>query len=226
MVALSANDREYEQYTDGGAPAPALVGGFAYDRETDRWAWSTEVYHIHGFEPHDVVPTTELMRYHLHPDDGDAVLVRLWQAMEAGAPFSEHFRLVDAHGTTRNVLALGTGETGERSGPGLRGQLIDVSDMHHQILREDVGPVVEDFEANRAVIEQAKGILIQMLAVDADEAFDRMRAYSQHANVKVRHLAECLVAAAAQDRTNPTETPGLTVDEMFQIFSAATSAGS
>ena len=62
-----------------------------------------------------------------------------------------------------------------------------------------------------------------MLAVDADEAFERMRAYSQHANVKVRFLAECLVAAAAQDRTSPTETPGLTVDEIFAIFSEATS---
>jgi hypothetical protein len=226
MCALSANDRHYEQDAEAGAPEPALVGGFAYDRATDRWSWSTEVYRIHGFEPHDVVPTTELMRYHLHPDDGDGVLVKLWQALEAGAPFSEHYRLVDANGTTRNVLALGTGETGSRAGAGLRGQLIDLSEMHHQILSEDVAPVVEDFQANRAVIEQAKGILIQMLAVDADEAFDRMRSYSQHANVKVRFLAECLVAAASQDLTDPTEAPGLTVDEIFQIFSAATSAGS
>jgi hypothetical protein len=223
MVAVSANDRDYAQDAGAGAPEPALVGSFAYDRAADRWSWSTEVYRIHGFEPHDVVPTTELMRYHLHPDDGDVVLVKLWQALEAGAPFSEHYRLVDATGTTRNVLALGTGETGSR--PGLRGQLIDLSDMHHQILREDVAPAVEDFEANRAVIEQAKGILIQMLAVDADEAFDRMRAYSQHANVKVRYLAECLVAAASQDGTDPAEARGLTVDEIFRIFSAATSAG-
>jgi hypothetical protein len=226
MVALSANERVYEQDTQDDAPRAALVGGFAYDRASDRWSWSTEVYRIHGFEPHDVVPTTELIRYHLHPDDGDGVLVKLWAAMEAGVPFSEHFRLVDAHGTTRNVLALGTGDTGGRSGAGLRGQMVDLSDLHAQILSEDVGPVVEDFQENRAVIEQAKGILIQMLAVDADEAFDRMRAFSQHANVKVRFLAECLVAAAAQDRTNPMDTPGLTVDEIFQIFTAATSAGS
>jgi PAS domain-containing protein len=222
LVTLSENDREFQQDVDE-EPRPALVGGFAYDRATDRWTWSPEVYRMHGFEPHDVVPTTELMRYHLHPDDGDAVLVRLWQAIEAGAAFSEHFRLVDAHGTTRNVLALGTAATGSRSGAGLRGQMIDLSDMHHQIIREDVGPAVEDFEANRAVIEQAKGILIQMLAVDADEAFERLRAYSQHANVKVRFLAECLVAAAVADRTNPTDAPGLTVDEIFAIFSEATS---
>jgi len=223
-AALSANDRQYEsdsyrEYVE----APAPVGGFAYDKVTDRWTWSAEVYRIHGFEPHDVVPTTELMRYHLHPDDGETILLTLWQAMEAGAPFSEHYRVVDAHGTTRNVLALGTGETGSRSGAGLRGQLVDVSDMHHEILRNDVGPAVEEFQEHRAVIEQAKGILIQMLAVDADEAFDRMRAYSQHANVKVRFLAECLVAAATHDRTNPTDSPGLTVEELFAIFSEATS---
>ncbi|MDX6358409.1 MAG: hypothetical protein QOH37_1463, partial [Nocardioidaceae bacterium] len=58
----------------------------------------------------------ELIRYHLHPDDGADVLVKLWHAMAAGAPFSEHFRLVDAHGTTRNVLALGTGA--RAGGPG------------------------------------------------------------------------------------------------------------
>jgi hypothetical protein len=66
--------------------------------------------------------------------------------MDAGSPFSEHFRLVDAHGTTRNVLALGTGETGSR---------LDVSDLRHQILNEDVESAIEDFEANRAIIEQA-----------------------------------------------------------------------
>jgi ANTAR domain/PAS fold len=221
---LSANDREYEQETDRKDAEPALIGGFAYDRVTDRWTWSTEVYRIHGFEPHDVVPTTELIRYHLHPDDGDGVLVKLWLAMDAGARFSEHFRLVDAHGTTRSVLALGTGETDSRLGAGLRGQMIDLSGIHHRMVREDVGSAVEDFEAHRAVIEQAKGILIQLLAIDADEAFDRMRAYSQHANVKVRFLAECLVAAAAADRTSATNGPGLSVDEIFQIFSAATSA--
>jgi hypothetical protein len=49
--------------------------------------------------------------------------------------------------------------------------------------------LVDDFRAHRAVIEQAKGIVIQLFAVDADEAFDRLRACSQAANVKVRDLA-------------------------------------
>jgi len=189
---LSSNDREYEQET-GADTAPTLAGGFAYDRETDRWTWSTEVYRIHGFEPHDVVPTTELIRYHLHPDDGDVILVKLWRAMEAGVPFSEHFRVVDAQGTTRNVLTLGTGETGGRIGAGLRGQMIDVSDIHHQILREDVGSAVEDFEAHRAIIEQAKGILMARHSIDAEQAFLRLRDHSQHKGNKLADVAAAIV---------------------------------
>lgn len=200
------------------------MGGFAYSRATDRWTWSPEVYRIHGFDPHDVVPTTELIRYHLHPDDDETLIDTLWQAMESGDPFSVHFRLIDAQGTPHNVLALGTAEatSGEAPPAGLRGQMIDLTYMRDQILHDDLRPAVEDFEAHRAVIEQAKGIVIQLLSVDADEAFARMRAYSQYANVKVRYLAECLVAAAAQDRTPSGDVPGLTVDEIFAVFAAAT----
>jgi ANTAR domain/PAS fold len=221
---LSSNDREYEQDT-GEDTTRASEGEFAYDREADRWTWSPEVYRIHGFEPHDVVPTTELIRYHLHPDDGDAILAKLWRAMDEGTAFSEHFRVVDADGTTRNVLALGAGEAAGPRGAGLRGQMIDLTDIHKQILHEDVGSAVEDFQAHRAIIEQAKGILMHMLAIDADEAFDHMRAYSQHTNVKVRFLAERLVASAAEDRTGPLAASGLTVEEIFRLFSGTSAEG-
>jgi hypothetical protein len=225
---LSNNDleREVDPHLDEGAgTAQALVGGFAYNRGTDRWTWTPEVFRIHGFEPHDVVPTTELIRYHLHPDDGETLIETLWRAMDAGEPFSVHFRLVDAAGTTRNVLALGTAVATDGAGAGgLRGQMIDLTYMRDQILHDDLRPVVEDFQTNRAVIEQAKGIVIQMLSVDADEAFERMRAYSQHANVKVRYLAECLVAAASEDRTSSDDAAGLSVDGLFRVFAAATTS--
>jgi hypothetical protein len=223
---LSENERERDVDPDLDTDAdatPALVGGFAYSRGTDRWTWTPEVYRIHGFEPHDVVPTTELIRYHLHPEDGDTLIETLWRAMDAGEPFSVLFRLVDAGGTTHNVLALGTAEpTGADRAEGLRGQMIDLTYVRDQIVHDDLRPVVEDFRTNRAVIEQAKGIVIQLLSVDADEAFERMRAYSQHANVKVRYLAGCLVAAASADRTSIEDSPGLTVEELFRVVTSAT----
>jgi len=45
----------------------------------------------------------------------------------------------------------------------------------------------------RAVIEQAKGILMATLGCDADRAFELLREESQHRNIKLREVAEELV---------------------------------
>jgi GAF domain-containing protein len=46
---------------------------------------------------------------------------------------------------------------------------------------------------SRAVIEQAKGVLMARDGVDADGAFDRLRTISQSRNVKLRNVAQELV---------------------------------
>jgi hypothetical protein len=202
------------------AVAP-LAGGFSYDGPHDRWTWSPEVYRIHGFEPHDVVPTTQLIRFHAHPDDREDVDRTLTTATASGGRFMLTFRLVDAQGATRRVLLLGTGHQSD-DGIHLRGELVDLSSLQAEILNDDLGPMVEDFREHRAVIEQAKGIVIQLFAVDADEAFERLRACSQAANVKVRDLASYLVVAAAQDRTPDKAENGLTLAEVIEVLAADT----
>ena len=197
-----------------------LVGGFSYDAGQDRWTWSPEVFAIHGFEPHDVVPTTELIRFHAHPDDRDAVAETLAGAMASPGSFTLAFRLVDAQGGLRRVLMLGQASEGSQGAVHLRGQLVDLTPMQEEILNDDLAPVVEDFRAHRAVIEQAKGIVIQLFAVDADEAFDRLRASSQAANVKVRDLAQYLVVAAAQDRTPGKVENNLGLSEILEVLAA------
>ncbi len=47
-----------------------------------------------------------------------------------------------------------------------------------------------EFDANRAIIEQAKGMLMFMYGIDADEAFQRLREQSQQHNVKLRLIAQ------------------------------------
>jgi GAF domain-containing protein len=47
--------------------------------------------------------------------------------------------------------------------------------------------------ASRAVIEQAKGVLMAQRGVDADAAFDLLRIVSQRENVKLREVAQRLV---------------------------------
>jgi GAF domain-containing protein len=51
--------------------------------------------------------------------------------------------------------------------------------------------------ASRAVIEQAKGILMAQRRCSADEAFELLRAASQRQNVKLRVLCQSIVDSAA-----------------------------
>jgi GAF domain-containing protein len=55
---------------------------------------------------------------------------------------------------------------------------------------------------SRAVIEQAKGIIIASTGCEPEEAFDRLREQS-HENVKVRALAESFVRQAQVHRSPP-----------------------
>ena len=52
---------------------------------------------------------------------------------------------------------------------------------------------VAEIADNRAVIEQAKGVLMYVYQVDADAAFDVLKWRSQETNVKLRALAEQLL---------------------------------
>jgi GAF domain-containing protein len=52
---------------------------------------------------------------------------------------------------------------------------------------------------NRAVIEQAKGVLISRHGYSDDEAFTELRRRSQHANRKLRDIAADLVAEARRE---------------------------
>jgi len=53
---------------------------------------------------------------------------------------------------------------------------------------------LSDIFESRAAIEQAKGALMLVYQVDADEAFELLQWRSQHSNTKLRVLATQLVA--------------------------------
>lgn len=55
--------------------------------------------------------------------------------------------------------------------------------------------------ATRAVIEQAKGVLMQRYGVTADTAFAILVRWSRTANVKLHTVAEVLLAVAAEAET-------------------------
>jgi response regulator NasT len=56
--------------------------------------------------------------------------------------------------------------------------------------------------ASRAVIEQAKGVLMRDRACTANDAFEVLRELSQHSNRKL-HAVAAAVVATTHDQTSP-----------------------
>lgn len=71
-----------------------------------------------------------------------------------------------------------------------------------RLLRDEVSGLRES-RASRAVIEQAKGVLMATTGCSADEAFVLLRRQSQHQNRRVRDIAEQLVAEAVRRPVAP-----------------------
>lgn len=57
---------------------------------------------------------------------------------------------------------------------------------------------LEEALQSRAVIDQAKGILMEREKISADEAFEQLKSISQRSNIKVRELAQRIVHDAVQ----------------------------
>jgi AmiR/NasT family two-component response regulator len=61
-------------------------------------------------------------------------------------------------------------------------------------IAEIISAAVAEIAENRAVIDQAKGMLILLYGVDDQTAFDTLRRHSQNTNIELRALAEQLVS--------------------------------
>jgi hypothetical protein len=71
----------------------------------------------------------------------------------------------------------------------------------------EVYEAVREIAEQRAVIEQAKGMLMFIHGIDADAAFDLLRWQPQQHNVKLRLIAEQITKDMAElARTTPLQT--------------------
>lgn len=172
--------------------APERVGRFAYHYGTDTWTWSDTVARIHGYEPDDVTPTTELILSHKHPDDLAKVKGLLAQS---AAPFSSRHRIITTTGETRSVVVVGEAVAGpDGQTAATRGFYIDITASVDAEVQATVSDELSVIVAHREVIDQAKGMLQLLYDLDADAAFGVLRWRSQDTNVKLQVIAEKLVA--------------------------------
>lgn len=189
-------------------PLPPGAAVIRHGLRDGSWWWSDATYVLHGFGVGEVVPTTELVFSHVHPEDRDA-----WRATLLGAtPAGGHtqLRLRDAAGATRHVLALVHREDDAT----VTAALIDVSAV---VRAEGARVATEQIAAastSRATIEQAKGVLATVFGRDPEDAFEMLRASSMHTNVSLRHIAGAVVARVASRGTPVAEL----VDELGAVL--------
>jgi PAS domain S-box-containing protein len=193
---------EFETGTDGPASraldsallggAPQRVGTFEYRYDTDSWTWSDTVAKMHGYQPGEVKPTTELVLSHKHPDDLAQVKALLKQS---SAPFSTRYRIRTTTGDTRRVVVVGDAVT-DPSGRTVatRGFYVDITEAFDADIQQEVGDVLRAIVDHRAIIEQAKGMLMAVYDVSAEAAFSILKWRSQELNVKLHDVAAKLVA--------------------------------
>ncbi|MDF2846920.1 MAG: hypothetical protein K0R97_902, partial [Oerskovia sp.] len=190
--APSAPLAGHEQHTTTRQPA---TGQWRYDLATERWWWSPETYRMHGFEPHEVVPTTDLVLAHKHPEDRERFRRTLEIAKVTGDPFHSVHRIMNALGHERVVVLVGQGRRDPESGTvvELMGYFVDATAPVAQRAEVIAGDHIRTSAAHRGAIEQAKGVLSVTHGLTIDEAFELLRATSNQHNVPVRDLASRLI---------------------------------
>lgn len=173
----------------GDDPADT-VGWTRFYFADERWEWSPAVARLHGYQPDTITPTTELVMSHKHPEDVGQVRAVLAAVRQSHQPWSSRHRIIDTRGEVHEVVVVGShlrDETGTIVGS--EGHYVDVTPIQRSA-DEHIAAAVAEVATNRAMIEQAKGMLMLIYRVDAERAFEILRWRSGTTNTKLRLLAE------------------------------------
>ncbi|GAB2678870.1 PAS and ANTAR domain-containing protein [Nocardia goodfellowii] len=173
-----------------------MTGGFRFWFADQRWEWSDEVFALHGYLPGAVEPTTALLLAHKHPADRDTVAEALATAVRLRQAFCSRHRIIDTAGTIRYVLVVGE-LMHDNAGTvvGSSGYYIDLTTPLDQSRQEILNEVLPELVEARAVIDQAKGVLMFVYGINAEQAFRVLRWRSQETNTKLRVLAAKILNA-------------------------------
>lgn len=195
MMSAAELDGRAADVGQAFAGAPQRVGWFRFYFEEQRWEWSEQVQRMHGYEPGTVIPTTELVLAHKHPDDRRQVAETIDEMLHTHRAFSTRHRILDTSGAVHHVVVVGDQLTDHQDVViGTHGYYVDITPTSDRVHDDDIITAkVAEITKHRAVIEQAKGMLMLVYGLDAVAAFDLLKWRSQESNVKLRRLAQQLV---------------------------------
>jgi hypothetical protein len=197
-AAPLAGNRKQPPSTTEAATRYLNVGAFRFWFVGQRWEWSDEVARMHGYEPGTVVPTTKLLLSHKHPDDRAHVQDLLDYALQSEESFSSRHRFIDTAGKVHDAIVVADRMLDEAGAVlGTAGYYIDLThtfdETRDETRQEVLDEALPDLFENRAAIEQAKGVLMYVYRVSAEQAFRVLQWRSQETNVKLRALAKQLL---------------------------------
>lgn len=194
---MAADLRSFERALACGAEQQ--IGQYRLDLATGQWWWSAQTFRMHGFEPGQVVPTTDLILAHKHPDDRDRVREVLNEACDTGEPFSSMHRIMDARGRERVLVISGQGRRADSGGVcELVGYFIDVTRAVAAQAQEKTRRDIAAASMTRGPIEQAKGVIAAAFGIGPEEAFLMIRRASNNHNIALREYARRIVDEATR----------------------------
>ena len=144
----------------------------------------------------------EVLLSHKHPDDRAHVQELLDYALQSEGSFSSRHRFVDTAGKVHDAIVVADRMLDDNGAVvGTAGHYIDLTntfdETRHETRREVLDAALPDLFENRAAIEQAKGVLMYVYRLSAEQAFRVLQWRSQETNVKLRALAKQLLAEVA-----------------------------
>ncbi|MGY1988594.1 ANTAR domain-containing protein [Blastococcus sp. SYSU DS0669] len=179
------------------ARSSPVAGRYRFDRHTGQWWWSPEMQALIGA---DAAPSTETLLAVQEPDDGARVLA----ALSAGHPFAVETHVRRPAGRPRPVLLVGEPDRDDAGEVrAVEGLCVDLTGARPPAPApagtEALLTEVEQLRVamvSRAVIEQAKGILMLLTGCAEQAAFDLLAHISSNTHRKVRDVAQTITDSA------------------------------
>ena len=95
----------------------AHLGTWDWELKTGALTWSDEKFRIYGFQPQQFVPTLELVRNSLHPEDVERFLSVVTSVATSGQSQEVDYRIVRPDGEVRHVHTRAEAEADEHGTP-------------------------------------------------------------------------------------------------------------
>lgn len=181
VQAVEGDDTMPGSYADA-------VGTFDLDLPTGQMTWSQLLYDLHGLVPEVDEATPTVLLEAVVPEDRERVRAEFYRGAQAGGLFSVRYHMLDREGRTHELVIAAEAWGMEGDASYVSGFVLDVT----RPLENHMNQAVAASAQHRAVIEQAKGVVMLALRVPEDAALRAMRGLSTTHNIRLADLAKQL----------------------------------